>query len=198
MNDITSDRICAIRFCDPNNNVSTVSVIGVYLPCSDQGMDCYRDHLLELERIISDSILIGPVIILGNFNAHLGPLGGVRGSGNPNIQGILLADIMDRHTCAVSQCEWATGPLHTYASGNSMTTVDYIIASLNATSIISSCVTLPMTDLNLSDHLPLVAELTIQYPVRTKPNTVNNSCPWLDWEQANRSGEIYEYRRLVK
>ena len=131
-------------------------------------MDCYRDHLLELEGIISDSILIGPVIILGDFNAHLGPLGGVCGSGNPNIQGILIADIMDRHNlCAVSQCEWATGPLHTYASGNSMTTVDYIIAtvdyiiaSLDSTSIISSSVTLPMTDLNLSDHLPLVAELT--------------------------------------
>ena len=58
------------------------------------------------------------------------PLGGVHGTGNPNLQGILLSDIMDRHNlCAVSQCEWATGPLHTYVSGNSMTTVDYIIAS---------------------------------------------------------------------
>ena len=39
------------------------------------------------------------------------PLGGVHGTGNPNLQGILLSDIMDRHNlCAVSQCEWATGP----------------------------------------------------------------------------------------
>lgn len=196
MSDITSDRICVIHFCDPNDNRSTVSVIGVYLPCSDQGVDCYRDHLQELERIITDSILLGPVIILGDFNAHLGSLGGVRGTGNPNLQGILLSDIMDRHNlCAVSQCEWATGPLHTYVSGNSMTTVDYIIASLDATSIISSCKTLPMTDLNTSDHLPLSAELTIEYPVQAQPDTRH---PRLDWEQAVKSGEINEYRRLVE
>ena len=103
---------------------------------------------------------------------------------------------MDRHNlCAVSQCEWATGPLHTYVSGNSMTTVDCIIASLDATSIISSCKTLPMTDLNTSDHLPLAAELTIEYPVQTQPDTCH---PWLDWEQASKSGEINENRRLVK
>ena len=78
------------------------------------------------------------LLIPGDFNAHLRSLGGVCGSGNPNVQGILLADIMDRHNlCAVSQCEWATGHLHTYASENSMTTVDYIIVSLDATSIIS-------------------------------------------------------------
>ena len=140
VSDITSDRICVIRFCDPNDNRSTVSVIGVYLPCSDQGMDCYRDHLQELERIVSNSVLLGLVIILGDFNAHLGSLGGVRGTGNPNLQGILLSDIMDRdNLCAVFQCERATGPLHTYVSGNSMATVDYIIASLDATSTISSC-----------------------------------------------------------
>ena len=135
-------------------------------------MDCYRDHLQELE---SDSALLGPVIILGDFNAHLGSLGGVRGTGNPNLQGILLSNIMDRHNlCAVSQCDSATGSLHTYVSGNSMTTVDNITASLDATSMISPCKTLPMTDLNKSDHLPLVAELTIEYLVQTQPDTCNN------------------------
>ena len=67
-----------------------------------------------------------------------------------------------------------------HVSGNSMTTVDYIIASLDATSIISSCKTLPMTDLNMSDHLPLVAELTIEYQVQTPPNTHTNLHSWLD------------------
>ena len=52
-----------------------------------------------------------------------------------------------------------------------------------------------MTDLNTSDHLPLAAELTIEYPVQTQPDTCH---PWLDWEQASKSGEINENRRLVK
>ena len=73
-----------------------------------------------------------------------------------------------------------------------MTTVDYIIASLDATSIISSRKTLPMTDLSMSDHLPLVAELTIEYPVQTRPGTHNNPHSWLDWKQATKSGEINE------
>ncbi len=28
-----------------------MSEIGVYLPCLDQGMECYTDHLTELERV---------------------------------------------------------------------------------------------------------------------------------------------------
>ena len=52
VSDIVYDRICAIHFCDPVDNSSTVSVIGVYLHCSDQGMDCYREHLQQLERIM--------------------------------------------------------------------------------------------------------------------------------------------------
>ena len=105
VSDITSDHICVICFCDPNDNRSTVSVIGVYLPRSDQGMDCYRNHLQELEKIVSNSVLLGLVIILGDFNANW-------------LSGWCpwhryLSDIMNRHNlCTVSPCEWANGPLH--------------------------------------------------------------------------------------
>ena len=52
---IGSDRICGIRFSMDDGDNSAVSVIGVYLPCLDQGVDCHREHLVELERVISDS-----------------------------------------------------------------------------------------------------------------------------------------------
>ena len=68
---ISSDRICAVRFSVDDGNSSLVSVIGVYMPCSDQGLECYRDHLIELERVISESSLLGSVVVLGDFNAHL-------------------------------------------------------------------------------------------------------------------------------
>ena len=55
--DISSDRICAIRFSTNNDKNSTISVIGVYLPCSDQGSECYRQHLVELERIVHYLVL---------------------------------------------------------------------------------------------------------------------------------------------
>ena len=69
---INSDRVIGIRFSMDDGDRSVVSVIGVYLPCLDQGVDCYRDHLVELERVISESELQGPVMVLGDFNAHLG------------------------------------------------------------------------------------------------------------------------------
>ena len=68
---ISSDRICAVRFSVDDGDSLLVSVIGVYMPWSDQGLECYRDHLIELERVISESFLLGPVVVLGDFNAHL-------------------------------------------------------------------------------------------------------------------------------
>ena len=46
------------------------TVIGVYLPCADLGTETYCEHLIELERIISDHQRLGPVVIMGDFNAH--------------------------------------------------------------------------------------------------------------------------------
>ena len=77
-----------------------MSIIGVYLPCLDQGLDCNKEYLVELERVVSESKLLGPVIVLGDFNAHLG---GYVGPGEPNVQKVLLQVVMERlHLSAVS------------------------------------------------------------------------------------------------
>ena len=60
---ISSDRICGIRFTVDNTDGSVMSVVGVYLPCLDQGMDIIREHLVELERVISEMELLGPVVV---------------------------------------------------------------------------------------------------------------------------------------
>ena len=64
---ISSDHICAIHFKADDEDGSLVSIISVHLPCLNQGMQCYS--LLELERITSESALLGPVVILGDFSA---------------------------------------------------------------------------------------------------------------------------------
>ena len=38
----------------PQSGESDLTVIGVYLPYSDSGMECYSEHLIELERVISE------------------------------------------------------------------------------------------------------------------------------------------------
>ena len=103
-----------IRFSVDDGDRSVMSIIGVYLPCLDQGLDCYRDHLVELERVVSESELLGPVIVLGDFNAHLGGYLGA-GASEPNVQGVLLQEVMERlQLSAVSLGSLASGPGYTY------------------------------------------------------------------------------------
>ena len=93
---ISSDHLCGIRVRLTSPEPSCITVLGVYLPCADQGMDAYCNTLLDLEHLISTSSRYGPVLIAVDFNAHLGPLGGPRGLDTPNQQGVLLQQLVDR------------------------------------------------------------------------------------------------------
>ena len=153
---IGSDRICGVCFTVVDGDNSLMSVIGVYLSCLDQRVDCYRNHLQELQRLISESQLLGPVTLLGDFNTHLGGL-----EGQQNVQGLLLQEMMERcEPSAISQGDLALGPKHTFCSGNVRTTVDYILMDVEAASMATSCITHSMDGLNTSDHLPLTASIS--------------------------------------
>ena len=122
----TSDRICCVRMTHQSSN-SILSVIGVYLPCQDLGIDLYRNCLTELEQLVVESKRMGPTVIMGDFNAHLGCLGGPRGFGSPNIQGHLLQQhILNCDVFVATQSEYAFGPSHTLQRGDVRTTIDYI------------------------------------------------------------------------
>ena len=82
------------------------------------------------------------MIVLGDFNAHLGRLGGIRGRGETNVQGVLVNDMLTRcHLNAVSLGCAATGQHHTYmcVSDSKESIVDYIFADEEATSMLSWC-----------------------------------------------------------
>lgn len=85
---INSDRICGIRFSSGRGDRDVVSILSVYMPCLDLGLDCYSQHLIELERVISECDELGLVIVLGDFNAHLT-------SASRNVQRVLLQEVMD-------------------------------------------------------------------------------------------------------
>ena len=157
---IDCDRICGLRLNVGAEEV--LSVIGVYLPCLELGIDYYRECLAVLEEVVSASMQLGPTIVAGDFNAHLGTLGGPRGLGNPNQQGVLL-DLMLRRCdlYAASLAEYATGPSYTYKSGVTTSTIDYIFMDVGAASHLAGCATLSWDDLNTSDHLPQLASLKI-------------------------------------
>ena len=128
----TSDRICCIRITHQSSNL-ILSVIGVYLPCQDLGIDLYRNCLTELEQLVMESKRMGPTIVMGDFNAHLGSLGGPRGEGSPNYQGYLLQQhILKCDVFVASQSEYAFGPSHTFQRGDIRTTIDYIMMDISA------------------------------------------------------------------
>ena len=86
---IESDRLCAVQFSVGVG--SLITVVGVYLPCIDQGLGCYTSHLIGLENVVNESLFLGSVIVLGDLNTRLGALGGVRGRGPANAQGVLVS-----------------------------------------------------------------------------------------------------------
>ena len=90
---------------------------------------------------------------------------------------------------AVSQGILASGPGYTYCSGNVKTTVDYILMDIKAASMMTSCCTHPMEDLNTSDHLPLTVSLSND--VCSDGNTPGSSSyKKIDWLGAEKNGDL--------
>ena len=97
----------------------------MYLPTTDCSCDIYKEYLIELENTISALQSDGPVVVMGDFNAHLGIGGGIRGLGDINVQGQMLMDLICRtEMYAVSLSQIASVPSYTFFSGDHRTTVD--------------------------------------------------------------------------
>ena len=193
---ISSDRICGIRIKSSCPSVDDITIIAVYLPCSDMGMECYSEHLIELERVVSEHQPHGPVIIMGDFNAHLGTLGGERGTGQPNQQGILLHQLIARcNLYAVSLSSLSQGPAYTFQNSVSQITVDYVLANHDATEYIRHCYTHDSAPLNTSDHLPITAVLQFQH------STVNpqgqSTRKKINWSKVHNSTYLHCYQEGI-
>ena len=48
-------------------------------------MEVYQEQLEELEIVVLESKVLGSVVVMGDFNAHLRILLGVGGQGGPNM-----------------------------------------------------------------------------------------------------------------
>ena len=149
ISDIQSDRIGGIRIKKERDDEVWISTIGVNLPCLDLGVELYCESLIERESAISESEHWGPVIIARDFNAHLGTTWGPRAHKNPNLQGVLLGEVLD--SCklhAVSLGETTSGPSYTYLSGETTTIVDYILTDIEAGACVDCCYIHDDIDLN--------------------------------------------------
>ena len=103
---------CSIRLTHRRSG-TTLTVIGVYLPCQDLGMDFYCTGLTELEELVIESIELGPTMVAGDYNAHLGSLVDPLGRENTNAQDYHLHQHIKYDIVVASLLESAYSPPYT-------------------------------------------------------------------------------------
>ena len=69
--DVQSDRIGAIQLKHSSSS-SIMTTIGAYLPSTDHQTEEFESYLQQLEYTIIANNQLGPVMVAGNFNAHIG------------------------------------------------------------------------------------------------------------------------------
>ena len=182
---LSSDRICGINLSLDNNIV--LSILGIYMPSSDQSIENYTEYLNDVDLFFSSLTSNDPVILVGDLNCHLGHLGGSRCIDVPNRRGILWKYLLDKHSLFVASLgSLSSGPTHTYSSGGHSTTIDYIIGNTALAELLLSCKTLNDDPLNTSDHLPILAKLVFQQQLLLDDMSVKP--PRLNWDLASNDG----------
>ncbi len=133
-----------------------LSIIAVCLPCSDLGMNYYRECMIDLEDMVEKSKYLGPTIVMGDVNAHISTLGGPRGCGDPNCQGIMLHEFVARSDMFIaSLSNHANGPNY----GEEI--LKRLLLDVDDAALMSSCRVHDVDNLNTSDHLPIFVEVNI-------------------------------------
>lgn len=154
--DIGNDRIMAIRIkTTPGFNLF---VAGVYLPSNNSPLNVYKACLEELEDAINQLYNRGTIIVLGDFNCHIGMYGGLRSFSDLNERGKLFVGLMQRFGfISLNSQQFCSGPVESFYSNNGhiKTTVDHILIKEDQLHLIKSCYVGDDNSCNLSFHRPI-------------------------------------------
>lgn len=183
---LTSDRFMAVQISLPTS--TTLTVIGVYLPSTDHPVAEFQDYLHDLECFISASQQNGPVVIMGDFNAHLCV------HGTPNHQGELLSGLLDR--CGLYPVPQTSpyGPNYTYRSSIHRSTVDLCLLDFASAHLVSSYNIYYPDPLNFSDHLPISLHLDITPAGSTQSLSIPTR---LNWRRGQDDGAVAYYQQAT-
>ena len=183
------DRMCGLSVNLPNSYRS-LNIIGVYMPSAEQPQEVYSSYLSSVEHAISQLNTQGPLLIMGDLNAHLGD----RTEANTtNPRGVLWNNMLDAHSLVnVSLGPLATGTPYTYSSGGCFTLLDFTVSNIDASRGISSSCTLDEHPLNTSDHLPVLCSLNLTH-IRCPPAPAFPNPFSLDWAQAVSDGSVSQF-----
>ena len=105
----------------------------------------------------------GPIVLAGDFNAHVEPPGGPRSLDPQNLHGKLLLELVNRNDLYFTSLNSCTsGPCYTFFRNDIMSTVDYIITDAISAPLVHRCSILDHDPVNTSDHLPYQSLLPVK------------------------------------
>ena len=161
-----SHRVIGIKLLsDPR----PLCILSVYLPSRSGCTDDFRESLVCLDSLVNSLGYDNDIIILGDFNADLGPAGGPNCSTPSNEQGRILTHYLSRWNFLSTHLHLGSSVCsHTYESEahGSFSTIDHILCPEHLLSSFHKSLVLEESALNTSDHLPLSCSLRLTfYPV---------------------------------
>ena len=121
-------RVCAIQISSPV--ASNITIVGVYMP-SDGNTDDYQSCVSTLEEVFKQTSSVQPVVIAGDFNAHIGSLGGPMCKDTPNTQGRALKDLIDRNNLFIWVKKLVDLPTHIAVVISELYTILTVVSSCN-------------------------------------------------------------------
>ena len=190
----TTDRIMGI--CVQSKNVMPLYIFNVYMPTTNLSIDDYRDHISMLQLVYDEFSQRGHIIIMGDFNAQLGPDCGVRSGPRQSIRGNQLYEfILYNDAFSLVTDSICTGPVFTYGCDSSTPSqIDHIIIHRSMLYTIKCCNVDNYITCNTSDHLPVSVTLRRDIPHYESSSRVTynwNRCD-LDHYKATLSNRLDE------
>ena len=157
-----------------------------------------QTYIDDLEDIINRIHGNGTIIILGDFNGHVGTHLGVRNFNTTNQRGLQLARLMvETNFVSINSQTFCRGPTETFylCNGSQISSIDHIMIRKDDVHLVKECRVSNDNCDNLSYHLPIFC--TICIPIELNKVTKKCKCR-LAWKTIQNEKILKSYQEKSK
>ena len=156
LEELGNDRIIILKVNPSLHN--TLFIVAVYLPTSKEFINVFKASLGTLEEILCNLEHDGTVMVVGDFNAHIGNLGELTCLNRINGQGTYHYECLEKYDfVSINSQGFCHGPIATFYAGEGLvaTIVDHIFIQQSALSLVLDPTVVEDCSSNLSFHFPI-------------------------------------------